>query len=265
MVLEQILTDLENTSRELTLEMNSLTNSLSGNQTIPIPEGLDDYLDQLTTSRTKIYGEKIKALQDLFKLQQALADPKNPQMGMGIYILNMNIYIYKYIYIIIGFHQFNTGAMSPIKWATSKVAYVERASDSITIDARFFHNDTKKQSAGSFADDVSRSAKGTVKGFGSNVGAAAASAVHNQIAETAETQALESTLLLTATATHSKVMQFEKMEIDEELLANAWNHYWVWVFSFMIINDVYIHAIGWIGGGIWRTGFNDDVHGQGFK
>jgi hypothetical protein len=205
MILEQILTDLESTSREIALEMGALQNDESSAQTIPIPEGLNDYMQKLTDSRTKIWGKKIAALSELFELQQKLGDDDNPQLSV---------------------QTFNAGASSPVKWANCEPVFKERAFDSINVNAHFFNFDKSTQDAKAFSQDVSTAAKVQVSApLGSKVGAQVAANVKENISKTAEGRTIESTLLLVATATHSKVLQFGNLEVDEILLRDAWNFY----------------------------------------
>jgi len=120
---------------------------------------------------------------------------------------------------------FNSNIMSPIDFQKSKIVYFDRSFNSISVDAQFFTVDTQSENANSHSDTIMGAIGGSYSGMNAHVSGSVSSAVHNTITNTLNNHDVESTLLLTSWATHSKVKQFCPLVVDCDLLLEAWNYY----------------------------------------
>jgi len=120
---------------------------------------------------------------------------------------------------------FNSNIMSPIDFQKSKIVYFDRGFNSISVDAQFFTVDTQSEDANSHSNTIMGSFGGGFSGMGAEVSSKVSTAVHNTVTNTLNNHDVESTLLLTSWATHSKVKQFCPLIVDCDLLLDAWNYY----------------------------------------
>eukprot|EP01084_Bolivina_argentea_P266022 451091_1 len=220
---QQMYNDLESTERELTLEMNAIQNNQSISQSIPrsIPKlaagifSLQKMKEQVMTQRLLSYAELI-ALQTTLMHAADIVGLIN-MSDKSTAVENMS------------FSTFDSSIESPVEWSVSKIDYVDRATDSMQINAHFFDKNKMKEGGLSYSASVAQAAeeslKGTVEGVAVTTGNGIKAAVHNSTTATTQHHDVESTLLLTAMATHRYVKQFNPLSINIKKLANAWNYF----------------------------------------
>eukprot|EP01084_Bolivina_argentea_P265738 450554_1 len=215
---QQLYNDLESTERELVLELNQIENNLSTSQTLKPITGLSSAIDEIQKVRQNILDQKLDAYKELAKWQlNSLTAASTAAMqntsSVATKAENMT------------FSTFDSSIESPVNWGDSKIDYIDRGEDSIQINAHFFDQNKVKQSGGSYAANVAHSASYDTKTlFGSKFEASINDSVHRSVTKTSEQHAVESTLLLTAVATHKFVKQFNPLIIDTTKLVNAWNY-----------------------------------------
>jgi len=220
-VLNQIETDMDSVMRELLLEKNQMENSEDSSQTLELtPElqrTMENNIKKMSHNKTKILNEKFKMYMQLFDVQERLmeqaikSNSNNPNPNQNRAEES--------------FSTFDVGVQSPVDYDRSKIVHLPRAFDSITVNAHFFTKDIEDQTGNSHNMNVVGAVKKTgQKWFGSTTNQLAA-AVSNSMTRTSETHDIESTLLVSAYALHSKVRQFSPLIIDPDLLLSAWNHY----------------------------------------
>eukprot|EP01083_Nonionella_stella_P043693 117913_1 len=103
--------------------------------------------------------------------------------------------------------------MAPVDWTQSKIKYLDRAYDSINVNASFHVKEGTKQSMEDFASGVAvgaASKAGSI--FGAKVESATRDSMQQSTNDTKDEQSAQAVLVLTASATHKKVQQFESIE-----------------------------------------------------
>lgn len=127
------------------------------------------------------------------------------------------------------FTTFASGAESAADWTTSVMGHKERSFDSFNIDVHFVENkvSTDARTSTTLASDIARRLTTNTSGIGSESYLLAEAA--KRAKEQAETFLADNsavgTLLLTSFATHRKVLQFDKLNINPDKLWRAWNFY----------------------------------------
>jgi len=122
---------------------------------------------------------------------------------------------------------FDSGAMSPVDWTQTEIKYLERAYDSISVNASFHIKESQEQSDDEFAMGVASSTAGGGGGgvfFKRNVETIVSGSMQNAVSQSKEKHTANSVLVLSAFATHRKVQQFDKLVIDADRLVKAWNY-----------------------------------------
>eukprot|EP01084_Bolivina_argentea_P265743 450562_1 len=121
LVLSQMESDIESTERELLMQMNQITNSLDSSQTLPKVSGLDKGIAKLQNIRQQCIDDKIAAYEELADLQ----------LNEILATRNYNAKT--------AFTTFDSSIESPIDWGNSVIDYIERAADSMQVNAEFFN------------------------------------------------------------------------------------------------------------------------------
>eukprot|EP01084_Bolivina_argentea_P265742 450561_1 len=208
-VLDQMENDIESTQRELLIQKNQVTNSLSSAQTLPPVSGLQDAINQLQETRKKVVQDKVSAYGELANVQITAMDDDDTDPDSHE-----------------GFSTFDSSIESPVDWGNSVIDYIERAEDNIIVSAEFYDTNMQQQAAYSTADNAAYDVKRKVHGsWGSRHSSHISSTVHHNLSQTYSQHVVESTLLVTAFATHRFVKQFNPLHVDTTKLVNAWNYY----------------------------------------
>eukprot|EP01084_Bolivina_argentea_P265741 450560_1 len=229
---QQLYNDLESTERELSLEMNQIIdNDVDTNQSTvddetkqsesatkqdiqTVTNDLQSELKKLQKVKNDILVKKMQAYSNLTEMTaQKWGDPeKTSSIDSDENIDSVSA--------------FSKSIESPVDWKESVIAYLDRAEDSLQINAHFFDNNEKKQNAEVYNDNVSKAAGDTVKSkFGADVAADTTNSFKHSMTKTSNKDKIESTLLLSAIATHRYVKQFNPLHINVQKLAAAWNYF----------------------------------------
>eukprot|EP01084_Bolivina_argentea_P113834 202796_1 len=150
LVYGQIESDLESMQRELLLQKNQIENNMSSEQTLATApqKTLDDGIKRLQTTRDDTLTKQIEAYDELSKLQESrldMADKSNSPDSEGSKESKDEA---------MAFTTFDSSIESPVEWGSSRIDYLERAQDSIQINAHFFDVNQQQQSAASHASNV---------------------------------------------------------------------------------------------------------------
>eukprot|EP01084_Bolivina_argentea_P302752 522617_1 len=208
--LEEINNELESLQLDLTLEKNQILNDKDSSQELnlskPEVDTLLKEIDDISKTRADAIKEKVEAYKELTQFQKDAMNPKD----------NSKNKIYHYT-------TFDTDMPSPINWNQSKIDYLDRGNDSIEVNAHFFDMNIGDQDAISHIHNVIEAVQGSTKKFGSAMRSALTNATHKGMTNTMENHNVESTLLLTATAFHRYVKQFNPLILDPDQLYDCWN------------------------------------------
>jgi len=205
--LEEIDDELESTQYELTLQKNKMVNDLVDEQDInEHSDLLNKEIDTLAETRGNVLKEKIDAYKDLVKFQQDSIN-YSPDSKNKTY----------------HFTTFDSGVPSPVDWQRSTISYIDRANDSININAHFFDTNSVLQSSTSHVNNITSALQSESNKFGKQMKGALTAAAHHSATETMEMHDVESTLLIIATAFHRNVKELSPLVIDADQLFDCWN------------------------------------------
>eukprot|EP01084_Bolivina_argentea_P126377 223779_1 len=212
LLLEQIISDVESQEKSIENERSRLIATLKvsgewdGDAGKAEIKEFDGRIRKQQQQRYSLETRRQIALEELLKVMTDLIDSGNAPTT------------------------FDSGAMSPVDWGSSKIDYFNRAYDSIKVNASFHVKEEQSQSSGDFASGVasSTSANAETDGFWfipkSKVESMVNTSVQNASSRSKDRHVAQSVLVLSAFATHKKVQQFEKLRIDQDKLVKAWNY-----------------------------------------
>eukprot|EP01084_Bolivina_argentea_P266020 451089_1 len=208
---QQMCEYLESTERQLILEKNQITNNMDSSQTLPVNiQGLNKGITTLQNLRQTAMNQKIDAYNELTELQMKQLN---------------NLSIKDSYDEAMSFNAFDSSIESAIDWHNSKIDYLDRSHDSMQINAYFFNSEQERDKGSTLASSVALTASASLNILGPRETAAVSSAVNDSVSKTSEIHAIESTLLLTAVATHRYIKQFNPININLEKLINCWNYF----------------------------------------
>eukprot|EP01083_Nonionella_stella_P219523 786287_1 len=202
--IESMMATLERTAKDIKNERERYKSEaiMDGTSDSFDPTKYNEKIKELEAEKSKLFEEKFATYSDLLKVMQDLnknEEGKRPTT-------------------------FNSGSMSPVDWTQSTIKYLDRAYDSINVNASFHVREGTKQSMEDFASGVSVSASAKTGGgwFSGRVESATRDSMQNASNDTTDEQSAQAVLVLTASATHKKVQQFESIEFNAEHLVKAW-------------------------------------------
>ena len=216
---EQMDSAATSLAREIKMTANPIKNPLSDQQTIPSPMTVDEartFQAEVTKFRRDAVASKIEAYRTLFG-----------QMKDHMAILRRATTTGETVY---GYSTFSSAIESPVRWDTSKIELVNRASDSMTIGSQYIsvqvvdQQESVKTSASSTKTSASYS-EGIMGLMGASFSTALDTAAQSRIAEARTTKSIETTLVVSSFATHRKVKQFAKLNLDASILRQGFNFF----------------------------------------
>ena len=113
---------------------------------------------------------------------------------------------------------------SPLDWNKTQIkSDLPIASDSMKLDAQYFSWDENSQSSEATMSRIRSFVTASVDSLGRKVSTEAGMAAQQQTARTRETQSLEGTLVIAATATHKNAALLAPLIIDVDKAIRIWN------------------------------------------
>ena len=233
---DRLIDDLEATERKLLLEKNQIRNNLDNSQTLSVNKKMmSQGIKRISQQRKRLMNDKINAMIELAQHQTKVVgagsgqneENENSEEGDGdnenSNNNNNNSNNNR------GFSTFASNVESPIDWNGTKIDSFARANEGIAVSSQFFDINTQQQKGSSHAENVAASIGATIKestptGL-SQASSDLATSVHNSVTSTMQQHTVESTLVLTAIATHRWVKQLVPLKIDAKKLVHAWNYY----------------------------------------
>jgi len=218
-VYDEISNDIESTMRELKTELTPLQNEMDDRLAIPDMPEVQPLLDSLQASRVDAFKKKVQAYQELFKVQtKQLGEQVEGQAPDNNFNPTGDAK---------GYSTYAVGIESGIDWDRSKIQYVDRGHETITVTATFLDNEDMSQGAHSASKKVQSAVLGSKTSlFGNTNVGTLAHAAGQTFATTAERHNIESTIVVSAFATHRMSKQFSPLVLDADKLRAAWNYYY---------------------------------------
>mmetsp|Transcript_14923 Transcript_14923/g.21991 ORF Transcript_14923/g.21991 Transcript_14923/m.21991 type:complete len:498 (-) Transcript_14923:36-1529(-) len=195
----------------------------------------NDRLNNLITSNYKlrmIYHQMVNMnidLKSLAKLEAEMAVMKHEMANAAIDLGNQTMIAEKAIRImkakLFSRTKISKEVESPIDYKLSQVEKFPLSFDSLKFDVQFFQVQKSADSSTAHATSISAYVGASYSASGQpSMGAEAAASAHATTMSQVTTNALDSTIVITAFATHKQVDIMNPFVMDAEKAVNAWNY-----------------------------------------